>query len=347
MKREIFVGNVGIGGDHPVSIQSMTSTKTSDTVSTITQIEELSDAGCDIVRVSVPDSDMIRSFKKIVSHSPIPVIADIHFNQDIAVDAIKAGAAAVRINPGNISGKEKLKNIISAAKEYKIPVRIGVNSGSIEKKYLYMKISKPEKMVLSVLDKLKLFENLGFFDIKISLKSSNVKETIEAYRIADKRCDYPLHIGITEAGSLFSGSIKSAIGIGSLLADGIGNTIRVSLTENPVEEVRVAKMILRSLGLRKGGIEVISCPTCSRVSVDLISIVKEFESRIKKENIKGNLKIAIMGCEVNGPGEAREADIGVAFSNKRGFIFKKGKKIGEINIKKSVDELIKVIKEIV
>ncbi len=344
MKKEIFIGNVGIGGDHPVSVQSMTSTKTGDSTATLAQIKELYFAGCDIVRVSVPEKNVIDSFKKIVKESPLPVIADIHFSTSLAIESIIAGAKGLRINPGNIGSRDKLKSIIDTASIYGIPIRIGVNSGSIEKKYFNKNRSKAEMMVNSIMDKVEMFEELGFTNIKLSLKSSNVKETIEANRIIDKKCNYPIHLGVTEAGTLYSGTIKSSIGIGSLLADGIGNTIRVSLTDDPVKEVKVAREILKVLGLRDEGVELISCPTCSRVSVDLISIVKNFEKRIEEEKISKNIKVAIMGCEVNGPGEAKDADIGIAFSQKKGFIFRKGKRIKETDPKNAISTLIDIIK---
>ena len=344
MKKEIFIGNVGIGGDHPVSVQSMTSTKTGDSTATLAQIKELYFAGCDIVRVSVPEKNVIDSFKRIVEESPLPVIADIHFSTSLAIESIIAGAKGLRINPGNIGSRDKLKSIIDTASIYGIPIRIGVNSGSIEKKYFNKNRSKAEMMVNSIMDKVEMFEELGFTNIKLSLKSSNVKETIEANRIIDKKCNYPIHLGVTEAGTLYSGTIKSSIGIGSLLADGIGNTIRVSLTDDPVKEVKVAREILKVLGLRDEGVELISCPTCSRVSVDLISIVKNFEKRIEEEKISKNIKVAIMGCEVNGPGEAKDADIGIAFSQKKGFIFRKGKRIKETDPKNAISTLIDIIK---
>jgi len=344
MKKEIFIGNVGIGGDHPVSVQSMTSTKTGDSRATLAQIKELYFAGCDIVRVSVPEKNVIDSFKKIVEESPLPVIADIHFSTSLAIESIIAGAKGLRINPGNIGSRDKLKSIVDTASIYGIPIRIGVNSGSIEKKYFDKNRSKAEMMVNSIMDKVEMFEELGFTNIKLSLKSSNVRETIEANRIIDKKCNYPIHLGVTEAGTLYSGTIKSSIGIGSLLADGIGNTIRVSLTDDPVKEVKVAKEILKVLGLRDEGVELISCPTCSRVSVDLISIVKNFEKRIEEEKISKNIKVAIMGCEVNGPGEAKDADIGIAFSQKKGFIFRKGKRIKETDPKNAISTLIDIIK---
>ena len=346
MKREIFVGNVGIGGDHPVSIQSMTTTDTSDPGSTIDQIRQLYMAGCQIVRVAVPDQNSISSLREIKSESPIPLIADIHFNPDLAMGAIDAGVDGIRINPGNIGSREKLGRIIKSAAEHNISIRIGVNSGSIEKKYLRPGKTRAEMMVDSALDKIKLFEDSGFLNIKLSLKSSDVMETIEAYRKIDKECDYPLHLGITEAGTLFSGTIKSSIGIGSLLADGIGNTIRVSLTDDPVEEVKVAVEILKVLGLRERGLEVVSCPTCARVSVDLINIVKKFEKKLSELKLDKNIKIAIMGCEVNGPGEAKEADIGIAFSKKRAYLFRKGKMIEKLDPEDSLDRLLEIIKNI-
>lgn len=345
MKKEIFVGRVGIGGDFPVSIQSMTNTDTSNVNSTLSQIRALYVAGCDIVRIAVPDKDAIIPLKKIIDESPLPVIGDIHFNPDLALKSIDAGVDGIRINPGNISSREKLSEILKAAGEKNIPIRIGVNSGSIEKKYKKAGISRIDMMVNSVLDKIKFFEDSGFFNIKISLKSSNVLETIKSYRSINKKCNYPLHLGITEAGTFFSGTVKSSIGIGSLLADGIGNTIRVSLTDDPVEEIRVGTEILKSIGLRERGIEIISCPTCSRVSVDLIKIVKKFEKQLKGRNIKKNIKVAIMGCEVNGPGEAKSADIGIAFSKNKGYIFKKGVMIEKIDPDISIDRLIEIIEE--
>ncbi len=346
MKREVFVGNVGIGGDHPVSIQSMTTTDTSNAESTIDQIRQLYIAGCEIIRVAVPDQDSISPLKKIKSESPIPVIADIHFNPNLAMGAIDAGVDGIRINPGNIGSKEKLGRIIKSAADHNISIRIGVNSGSIEKKYLIQGKTRAEMMVNSALDKIKFFEDSDFSNIKLSLKSSDVMETIDAYRKIDRVCDYPLHLGITEAGTLFSGTIKSSIGIGSLLAAGIGNTIRVSLTDDPIEEVKVAVEILKVLGLRERGIEVVSCPTCARVSVDLINIVKAFEEKLGKLKLNKNIKIAIMGCEVNGPGEAKEADIGIAFSKSKAYLFRKGKMIEKLDPANSLDRLLEIIRNI-
>ncbi|MEN8153950.1 MAG: flavodoxin-dependent (E)-4-hydroxy-3-methylbut-2-enyl-diphosphate synthase [Acidobacteriota bacterium] len=345
MKKEIFVGKIGIGGNHPVSVQSMTNTDTRDVNSTLSQIRSLYVAGCDIVRLGIPDKEAITPLKKIIKESPLPVIGDIHFNPDLALKAIEAGVDGIRINPGNISSRAKLLDILKMAGDKNIPIRIGVNSGSIETKYRRSGISRAEMMVNSVMDKIKLFEDNGFFNIKISLKSSNVKETIESYRIIDKKCEYPLHLGITEAGTFFSGTIKSSIGIGSLLADGIGNTIRVSLTDDPVEEIRVGNEILKVLGLKESGVEVISCPTCSRVSVDLIEIVKKFEKELKTRNIKKNIKVAIMGCEVNGPGEAKSADIGIAFSKKQGYIFRNGKPVEKVAPEISINRLLEIIEE--
>lgn len=343
MKREIFIGSVGIGGDHPISIQSMTSTPTHDVQATLKQIEALKSAGCDIVRVAVPDGHALRAFAQIIKKSPMPVVADIHFDASLALGAVAAGAHGIRINPGNIGSKAKLKEILNLAKQRDVPIRIGVNSGSIEKKYLREKGSKVEMMVQSVLDKIKFFEDNHFFNIKISVKSSNVKETVAAYRLIDKACAYPLHLGITEAGTFFSGAVKSAVGIGSLLLDGIGNTIRVSLTADPLEEIRVAREILQVTGHRISGIEIISCPTCSRTSVDLISMVNEVEKKTAAIKIKKRLVVAVMGCEVNGPGEAGEADIGVAFSRCKGYIFKKGKMVEKISPQQAIARLIELI----
>lgn len=345
MKKEIFIGNVGIGGNHPVSIQSMTSTDTGDAEATLNQIRVLADAGCEIIRVAVPDREALRPLARIVKQSPLPVVADIHFDAYLALKSIEAGAHAIRINPGNIGSNEKVKEILKAANQKGIPIRIGVNSGSIEKKYWRSSRSKAEIMVASVMDKVKFFEDNDFSAIKISVKSSSVMETVRAYRLIDAACDYPLHLGVTEAGTFFSGTVKSAVGIGSLLLDGIGDTIRVSLTDDPVEEIRVAREILKAVGLRDRGIEIISCPTCSRVSVDLISLVKEAEERLAVLKPSQKIVIAIMGCEVNGPGEARDADIGIAFSKKHGYIFKKGEMIEKLDPHQAIERLVELVKE--
>ncbi|MGD2088661.1 MAG: flavodoxin-dependent (E)-4-hydroxy-3-methylbut-2-enyl-diphosphate synthase [Candidatus Aminicenantes bacterium] len=345
IKKEIFIGNVGIGGNHPVSIQSMTSTDTRDVKATLNQIIALKDAGCEIIRVAVPAKDALAAFRTIIEKSPLPVVADIHFDAYLALKSIEAGAQGIRINPGNIGSNKKVKEILKAANEKNIPIRIGVNAGSLEKKYWNAPGAIAERMVASVMDKVKFFEDNRFFNIKISLKSSDVSQTVQAYRLIDQTCDYPLHLGVTEAGTFFSGAIKSAIGIGSLLLEGIGNTIRVSLTDDPLEEIKVAKEILKVTGLRKTGIEIISCPTCSRTTVDLISLVQEAEKKLADFNPKTKIVVAIMGCEVNGPGEAKEADIGIAFSQKYGYIFKKGEMIEKVAPKKSITRLVKLIKE--
>jgi (E)-4-hydroxy-3-methylbut-2-enyl-diphosphate synthase len=346
MKREIFVGNVGIGGSHPVSVQSMTSTSTHDPEATLRQINSLKRAGCDIIRVALPEADSAPAFREIAGKSPLPVIADIHFDSGLALKALEAGARGIRINPGNIGSKERLKEIIRAARDRSVPIRIGVNTGSIEKKYRNARYSRVEALVNSALDSIRFFEDNDFFDLKISIKSSDVPETIRAYRMLDKQCEYPLHLGITEAGTRFRGTVKSAIGIGSLLADGIGNTIRVSLTDDPVREVRVAKEILYALGLRSDRIEVISCPTCSRTSVDLIPIVKEIEKRISKLRPGKKIKVAVMGCEVNGPGEARDADIGLAFSKKHGYIFQNGTLREKLPPVRAADRFVELIQNL-
>jgi (E)-4-hydroxy-3-methylbut-2-enyl-diphosphate synthase len=345
IKREIFIGNVGIGGHHPVSIQSMTSTDTHDARATLTQIIELKNAGCEIIRAAVPDREALAPLAKIIKESPLPVVADIHFDAFLALKSIEAGAHGIRINPGNIGSKQKVKEILKAAHARNIPIRIGVNSGSLEKKYRDSPLSAAEKMAASAMDHIKFFEDNGFLNIKISLKSSHVRETVNAYRLIHRQCDYPLHLGVTEAGTFFRGTVKSAVGIGSLLLEGIGNTIRVSLTAEPVEEIRVAREILNVIGLRNDGIDIISCPTCSRTTVDLISLVKKAESALAGIQPHRKIVVAIMGCEVNGPGEAGEADIGLAFSQKHGYIFKNGKMIEKVKPEQSIPRLIELIKE--
>ena len=341
------MGGVGIGGHHPVSIQSMTDTPTSDVKATLNQIDALKVEGCDIVRVAVPDHSDLPGFQEIVGKSPLPVIADIHFDYRLALEALERGAGVIRINPGNIGSKDKLQAILARADQQKIPIRIGVNAGSIEKKYRKAGYSRAEAMVKSALDFVRFFEKNNFFNLKISIKSSDVRETIRAYRLLDERCDYPLHLGITEAGTFFRGTVKSAIGIGSLLADGIGNTIRVSLTDSPVREVRVAREILHALGLRGNHIELISCPTCSRTTVDLVSVVHGVEKKIANLKPGKKVKVAVMGCEVNGPGEARDADIGLAFSRNHGYIFKDGILLEKIPPKKAPDRLLELIHQLI
>ena len=343
MKREIFVGSVGIGGLHPLSIQSMTNTATADAKGTLAQIRLLHRSGCDIVRVALPDKSSLPSLRDIIAKSPLPVIADIHFDADLALAAIDAGVHGIRINPGNIGSNAKLKTVIRLAGQKKIPIRIGVNSGSLEKKYRRTGLSSAQAMVRSALDKIRFFEDQHFFDMKISLKASSVRETVDAYRLIDRQCTYPLHLGITEAGTFFAGSIRSAVGIGSLLLDGIGNTFRVSLTAAPVREIRVAQQILRALGLFNRGIDLVSCPTCARTSVDLIALCTRFEAKIAGLDFPGLMKVAIMGCEVNGPGEAADADIGLAFSRRRAFLFKKGTIVANLAPEKALNGLYDLV----
>ena len=321
--RQIRVGPVKIGGTAPISVQSMTKTDTRDVRATLAQINRLAAAGCEIVRVAVPDERAAEALPQLVRGSAIPVIADIHFHQRLALQAIAAGVAGLRINPGNIGGLQKLSAIVQRAREKEISIRIGVNSGSLEKD-LRKKYGSPtpEALVESALRNIELFERLSFTDIKISIKSPDVRSTVEAYRLLSRKTSYPLHIGVTEAGTAFSGTIKSAVGLGILLAEGIGDTLRVSLTADPVEEVRVGFEILKALGLRQRGPEIISCPTCGRCQIDVAAIAHDIEARLAAEKLP--LKIAVMGCEVNGPGEAREADIGIAGSSSRGVLFKKG-----------------------
>lgn len=340
--RQISVGNVLMGGDANVVIQSMTNTDTRDVEKTLAQIRALYNAGCEIIRCAVPDKEAAEAIKEIVKQSPIPVVADIHFDYRLALMCIENGISALRINPGNIGSKERVGKVVEAAKKKNIPIRIGVNSGSLEKELLE-KYGEPtaEALVESALKHVKILEDLDFYDIVISIKSSNVPMMIEAYRLMSNKCDYPLHLGVTESGTVFKGTIKSSIGIGTLLAEGIGDTIRVSLTSDPIEEIKVAKEILKALGLRKGGLEFISCPTCGRTEIDLIGIAKEVESRL--DNIKKDIKVAVMGCVVNGPGEAREADIGIAGGKGQGIIFKKGEIIKTCKEEDLVSELMKEI----
>ncbi len=346
MKREIFVGRVGIGGTHPVSIQSMTNTPAEDAEATLRQIRRMKNAGCDIVRVAVPAKTALAAFKKITARSPLPVIADIHFDAALALGAMENGAHGIRINPGNIGGNQGLKAIVRLAAEKKIPIRIGVNAGSLEKKYRRASLAPEQAMVRSLLDKVKFFEDQHFFDLKISLKSHDVRQTVAANRLADPQCPYPFHLGVTEAGTFLAGSVRSALGIGSLLLDGIGNTIRVSLTADPVREIKVARQILLAAGLARGGLEIISCPTCARTSVDLIRLVGEFEEKVGRLRFPSPLRVAIMGCEVNGPGEAADADIGLAFSKQYGFLFRKGKVIGKTSAGEGLARLVEMVREL-
>lgn len=343
MKKIVKIGNLQIGGESEVIIQSMTNTNTADVESTVNQIIELEKEGCQIVRMTINTPEAAEAIKKIKKRVNIPLVADIHFDYRLAIMAIENGIDKLRINPGNIGSKENIREVVLKAKEHKIPIRIGVNSGSIEK-HILEKYGHPTAagMVESALYHISLLEEQEFSDIVLSLKASNIKMMVEAYREIDKLTNYPLHLGVTEAGTAFQGTIKSAIGIGTLLLDGIGNTIRVSLTENPVEEIRVAKEILKVLGLRKGT-EIVSCPTCGRTEIDLIKLAKEVENEFRDQ--EENLKIAVMGCVVNGPGEAREADYGVAGGKGIGLLFKKGEIVKKVNEKDILFELKKMIQE--
>jgi (E)-4-hydroxy-3-methylbut-2-enyl-diphosphate synthase len=320
---QIQVGNVRIGGDAPISVQSMTTTDTRDSRKTVAQIRRLSKAGCDIVRVAVPDEAAVAALHEIVRQSPLPVIADIHFNYRLALQSMEAGVHGIRINPGNLGSRQRLEAVVRKAREHAVSIRIGINSGSLEKDILkHYGHPTAEALVESAMRNIKLIESMDFNHIKISIKSSDVLTTIDAYRLLSRKTRYPLHIGVTEAGTLFSGTIKSAVGLGILLAEGIGDTMRVSLSADPVEEVRAAYGILRCLKLRIRGPELVSCPTCGRRQLDVIALAKKLEKKLV--NVTVPLKIAVMGCEVNGPGEAKEADIGMAGSRKGGIIFKKG-----------------------
>lgn len=341
--RKVKVGDVFIGGDSKISIQSMNNTDTHDVASTVEQIKQFEKLGCDITRCAVPDIEAARALKNIIKSVNIPVVADIHFDYRLALESIKSGVSALRINPGNIGSIDRVKLVASEAKIRNIPIRIGVNSGSLEKEILskYGRVC-PEALVESAMNHVKILEDVDFHDIVISLKSSNVMQMIESYRLIANKNDYPLHIGVTEAGTIWSGTIKSSVGIGTLLAEGIGDTIRVSLTGDPREEIKVGKQILKSLGYRKEGIEFISCPTCGRTKIDLINLAKEAEEKLQDCN--KNIKVAIMGCVVNGPGEAKEADIGIAGGVGEGLIFKKGKIIKKVKEDKLIHELVNEIK---
>lgn len=345
ISRKVKVGNIYIGGDSPITIQSMTTTDTRNVEETLNQINNLYKAGCHIVRCAVLDMDAAKALKEITSRSPIPVVADIHFDYKLALESIESGVSALRINPGNIGSEEKVRIVAEKCKEKNIPIRIGVNSGSLEKDIL-SRYGKPtaEGLVESALRHVKILEKLSFNDIVISIKSSDVKMMIECYRLIGDRCDYPLHLGVTESGTITRGTIKSSIGIGTLLAEGIGDTIRVSLTSDPVEEIKVGIEILKSLGLKKGGIDFVSCPTCGRTQINLIKIANEVEKRL--ENCNKDIKVAVMGCIVNGPGEAREADIGIAGGKGEGIIFKKGKIIKKVKEEELINALMEEIDNI-
>ena len=343
-KIKIKIGNVEIGNGAPISIQSMTNTKTDDTKATLKQIEELAKAGCEIIRVAVLNKSCANALGEIVKYSPIPVVADIHFDYRLALIAMDMGINALRLNPGNIGKIEHTKAVVEMAKKTMTPIRIGVNAGSLEKDlYENKELLLEDKMIISAQRHIKILEDLDFKLTKISLKSSDVMTTIKAYRKMYELTPYPLHIGLTEAGTLRGGIVKSSIGIGTLLAEGIGDTIRVSLTENPIEEVKLAKQILKTLGLKKGGVNFISCPTCGRTQIDLISLAKKVEEKFS--DLEANITIATMGCPVNGPKEAAGADYGIAGAIDEGYIFKKGQLIEKVPQKDLLNHLEKIIKE--
>lgn len=342
--RKIKIGAVEVGGGAPIAIQSMNNTKTADVESTLEQLRALAAQGCDIGRLAVPDQEAAEALKRITPASPLPIVADIHFDYRLALAAIEGGVNALRINPGNIGSEAKVVEVIAAAKDRGIPVRIGINGGSLEKDLLAKYGRTPEALVASALGQVAIFQRHGFEDIKISVKSSSVTETVAAYRLLSQKVDYPLHIGVTEAGTLLKGSIKSALGIGLLLSEGIGDTIRVSLTGDPINEVIVAKEILKDLGLRKEGLEIISCPTCGRTKVNLEKMVAEAEKELEGLKLKRPLTVAVMGCEVNGPGEAREADYGIACGKGQGLLFKEGKILGKFSEANIVKELVAEIR---
>lgn len=339
--KEISIGNVKIGNNAPISVQSMCNTDTRDVNATSAQILELADKGCEIVRLAVLNSDAASAIKELVKISPVPLVADIHFDYRLAIECLNNGIHALRLNPGNIGKRENVEKVVKLAKTNNTPIRIGVNAGSLEKELLEENIPLSEKMVKSALKHIKILEDLDFDLIKVSLKSSDVLTTIEAYRSIAEKIPYALHLGVTEAGTLRGGLIKSSVGLGTLLAEGIGDTIRVSLTENPTEEVSAGFEILKSLGLREKGVNFVSCPTCGRTQINLIELAKQVEERFK--DLKAPITIATMGCAVNGPGEARHADFGIAGGVGEGYIFQKG----EIIAKVPENELLEKLEEII
>lgn len=340
----IKIGNVRIGGNYPVAIQSMTKCKTADILTTVKQIKDLSAIGCDIVRLAIKNSDDARALRKIKERIGIALVADIHFDWRLALEAIDSGADKIRLNPGNIYKKDQIRRIANAARLKKIPIRVGLNSGSLPGRNILGK-DISDRMVKSALDYIKTLEEYDFYDIVVSLKASNIADTVNAYRKISTLCDYPLHLGVTAAGTTNTGSIKSAIAIGTLLLDGIGDTIRISLTSSPQEEVKLAKCILEVLSLRRFGPEIISCPTCGRCEVNLLKIVRDLDRRIYSlgnyQLLRLAPKIAVMGCMVNGPGEAKEADIGVAFGRKEGLLFKNGRAIKKVSVANCINYLLK------
>ncbi len=329
LTKEVKIGNVTIGGENPIAIQSMTNTKTQDVEATVGQILQLERAGCEIIRCTVPDMEAAKALAEIKKRISIPLVADIHFDYRLAIAAMENGADKIRINPGNIGSPERVKAVVDVAKERNIPIRVGVNSGSLEKELVekYHGVTA-EGIVESALDKVKMIEDFGYENLVISIKSSDVMMCVRAHELISEQTDYPLHVGITESGTVISGNIKSAIGLGLILNQGIGDTIRVSLTGDPVEEIKSAKLILRTLGLRKGGVEVVSCPTCGRTSIDLIGLANQVETMAAE--IPLDIKVAVMGCVVNGPGEAKEADIGICGGKQEGLIIKHGEVIRKV-----------------
>lgn len=339
--KELSIGNVKIGNNNPISVQSMCNTDTRNIEQTSLQIKELADAGCELVRLAVLNKDAAEAIKELVKISPVPLIADIHFDYRLAIQCINNGISALRLNPGNIGKRENVEKVVKLAKQQNIPIRIGVNAGSLEKDLQNKDIPLSEKMYESAMKHIQILEDLNFDLIKVSLKSSDVMTTIEAYRLMAEKTDYPLHLGVTEAGTLKGGLIKSSVGLGTLLAEGIGDTIRVSLTENPIEEVYAGFEILKSLKLRQKGVNFVSCPTCGRTQIDLISLAKKVEDRFK--NLDKNITIATMGCAVNGPGEAKHADFGIAGGINEGYVFKKGEIIARVPENELLDKLEEVI----
>jgi (E)-4-hydroxy-3-methylbut-2-enyl-diphosphate synthase len=340
--RRIIVGGIMIGRGAPIAVQSMTNTPTQDVAATVAQIHRLEAAGCEIVRVAVPDEEAARAVAGIKAQIKIPLIADIHFDHRLAVAAARNGADGLRINPGNIGGRHKIAKVVDVAKDRRLPIRIGVNAGSLEKDLLKTyKGATAQAMVESALRHVALLEDFNFDQIKISIKASDVPRTVEAYRLLAAKTDYPLHLGVTEAGSLYAGTVKSALGLGMLLADGIGDTLRVSLTRDPVEEIRVGFEILKALGIRQHGPEIISCPTCGRCEFDLFGVVEAVEKALLTRPVP--VKVAIMGCVVNGPGEAREADIGIAGGVGQGILFRRGKVVRKVPQEKLVETLLQEV----
>lgn len=343
-KKQINVGGVLIGGGEPVSLQSMTNTKTENITDTVAQIKRLEAAGCDIVRVAVPTMEAARAIEGIKKEISIPLVADIHFDYRLAIAAAESGADKIRINPGNIGGEDRVKAVVDACKSRNLPIRIGVNGGSLEKELL-SKYGRPtpEAMLESAMSHVRLLNKFDFDDICISVKASEVKLTVEAYRLMNSETDYPLHLGVTEAGTEYAGLIKSSVGIGTLLSEGIGDTVRVSLTAPPEREIKAGIEILKAVGLRHGGVEFISCPSCGRCKIDLIGTAREVERRL--EGYKGDITVAVMGCVVNGPGEASRADYGIAGGDGEGVLFKKGKIVKKVRTESLVDELMMMIEE--